>query len=141
VDPILYQHRLDLLPGSYRIVFTVDGTPHPYPVEILPQPAMGEIVRVDYGTDDTKRRTAFEFGGKQLELNDGGRFAAVALARPGKVAWTIRKGTQMLWRSVSEGQQIAIVELPFTRLAPGAYTIEAIAESDSCQRSSEIVVF
>src|SRR5258708_29257072 len=131
VDPILYRHRLDLLPGSYRVVFTVDGVPHPYPVVILPQPAMGEIVRVEYGTEDSKRRTAFEFEGKQLELSDGGRLAAVTLPRPSIVTWTIRKGTQMLWGFVSEGQQIAIVELPFTRLAPGAYTVEALSEGDS----------
>jgi hypothetical protein len=44
---IQYTHRLDLLPGSYRFIFTVDGTPNPYTVDVTADHAMGEIFRAD----------------------------------------------------------------------------------------------
>jgi len=137
-EPVEYTHRLDLLPGSYRVMFTVDGKTYPYPVEVPERAAMGEIVRVRPGAGVTGRQTPFEFDGKQLELDADGGFAAVTLRQPGKVAWTIRKGTQVLWRAATDAGQIAMVELPSRGFAAGVYRLEAVAGDDS--RSTDFVV-
>ncbi|HXB69956.1 MAG TPA: hypothetical protein VNY05_17010 [Candidatus Acidoferrales bacterium] len=41
-EPIFYLHRLDLLPGSYRLLFTVDGKVHPYAIEVAETPSMAK---------------------------------------------------------------------------------------------------
>ena len=52
---IEYRHRLDLLPGSYRVVFTVDGKPFVYPLEIREKPAMSGIFRIDEARERVRR--------------------------------------------------------------------------------------
>jgi hypothetical protein len=42
---IRYTHRLDLLPGAYRVIFDVDGTHFPYNVTVPEHLAMGDILR------------------------------------------------------------------------------------------------
>ncbi len=128
---VRYTHRLDLLPGSYRVMFTVDGTVHPYLLEVKDQPAMSEIVRADPAGVAENRQTPFEFEGKQLDLNSEGKFAVVAVPHPGKVNWTLREGAQVIWRSSSEASQIAMVELPTTGFGPGTYKLEANSDSGS----------
>jgi hypothetical protein len=138
-EPILYLHRLDLLPGSYRLLFTVDGKVHPYAIEVAEKPSadqmtgqmMGQILRADWSADVVGRQTPLEFGGKQLDLKPDGRYAVVALSQPGKVTWMIRRGMEVLWRSTSTGGAMAMVELPTSGLAPGPYKLEAVAENDS----------
>jgi GWxTD domain-containing protein len=123
-----YVHRLDLLPGAYRVLVTIDGKAWPYPLTVG-QPAMGDIYRVDRHTESGMK--PFEFNGEQLELNTAGRFAAVSIPQPGKVTWMLRRGGQVSWRSATSGQEIAIVELPATGIAPGSYLLEAVTGSDS----------
>jgi GWxTD domain-containing protein len=131
---VLYEHRLDLLPGSYRLVFTVDGATYPYAIEV---PAAGAIVRADVSSAASGRRTPFEFDGRRLELNAAGRYAAVAVARPGTVTWTIRQGAQAVWKSATEAKEIAVMELP-QGIAPGVYRLEAATSDES--RSMDLVV-
>jgi GWxTD domain-containing protein len=133
-----YTHRLDLLPGTYRIMFTVDGTTHPYSIDVQEPNGMTEILRTDAVTDVAGRHTPFEFDGRQVNLNPSGRFAMVAVARPGKVTWMVRKGFQLVWRSTSDAQQVSMVELPFGDLAPGPYKLEAV--SDEGSRSADFVI-
>jgi GWxTD domain-containing protein len=134
-EPVLYTHRIDLLPGAYRLIFTVDGKSYPYPLDIPTVARIGEIQRASWGSDVNGRETPFEFDDRQLELNPDGRFAVVALPRPGRVTWMIRHGGEMLWRSFSEGQQIASIELPSSGIEPGAYKIEALMGDSSTSTS------
>jgi GWxTD domain-containing protein len=138
-EPVEYTHRLDLLPGAYQVIFTVDGKSVPYPLVIKEQAVMGEIVRTDAATDVINRQTPFEFDGRQIHLNPKGRFAGVALPVPDKITWIIRRGAEVVWRSATPpAERFAMVELPSSGLAPGVYQLEAVAEADS--RSAELVV-
>lgn len=137
-EPVLYTHRLDLLPGSYRLMFTVDRKTHPYELRIPAGTRLGEIQRADWGDDVSGRQTPFEFDGRQLELNGSGKFAAVPLPAPGKVRWSLRRGAEVIWRSYSEGQQIAVVELPTSGIQPGGYQLEAIMGDGSTSTGVEI---
>jgi hypothetical protein len=99
---------------------------------------MSEIVRTDEGTDVDHRQTPFEFEGKQFHLNANGKFAVVALPRPGKVKWIVRRGAELLWKSTTDATQFATVELPSTNLVPGTYQLEAVTDTDA--RTTEFVV-
>ncbi len=133
-----YTHRLDLLPGSYRVIFTVDGTPNPFALEVAANPGLGEIVRADRSDASDRRQTPFQFAGQQLDLNPDGKFAAVSLARPEKVTWRIRKGSGVVWRSVSEPAPIVSVALPIKELPPGTYSLEAVTDNDA--RTTELAI-
>jgi GWxTD domain-containing protein len=132
VEPIAYTHRLDLLPGSYRLIFSVDDKMFPYPLEIRDKPAPGEIRRADTGSDVSGRHTPFEFGGRQLALNPMGRMAVVSVPEPGTVTWIVRQGLRIVWRKTVEADGLAMVELP--ALPPGAYQLEAATGSASQSR-------
>jgi GWxTD domain-containing protein len=136
--PIEYTHRLDLLPGTYQVMFTIDGKAAAYPLTVRPTPEMSEIFRADTSAAVERRQTPFEFDGKQFHLSPSGKYAAVVLARPGKVTWMLRRGAEVLWRSISDGQQFALVELPSGGIAPGGYQLEAVAENAS--RSADFVL-
>ncbi len=129
--PVRYTHRLDLLPGVYRLIFDVDGKPFPYSLTVPDHLAMGEVLRADQ-TDMTAehRQTPFSFEGKQMDLNPDGKVAIVSLSQPEKVTWLIRRGTEVVWRSVSEPAPISSVALP-AGLPPGDYRIEANTASES----------
>jgi GWxTD domain-containing protein len=129
-EPVLYTHRLDLLPGSWRVLFTVDGKTYPYVVDVSAQ-VRAEILRVNSGGDVAGRETPFEFNGKQIEVNPAGRFAMVALAQPGKVTWMLHHGAETVWKATSEGRQIATVELPSSGIRPGLYKLEATTADTS----------
>jgi len=137
--PLRYTHRLDLLPGVYRVIFEVDGTHFPYNLTVPEHFSMGEILRADQ-TDATAehRQTPFSFEGRQLDLNPEGKFVVVAVPQPGTVNWVIRRGiSEVLWRSASEANQVAIAELPRS-LPPGVYKLEADAANDV--RVADLVV-
>jgi GWxTD domain-containing protein len=123
--PVAYVHRLDLLPGSYRLVLTVDDTSYPYVIEVARHVEMSEIVRVNKGDSRSGRHSPFEFDGQTWELDPEGRFALVALPQPGKVTWTLRRGMSVIWRSSADAGQAAVLELPTHGLAPGTYQLEA----------------
>jgi GWxTD domain-containing protein len=134
---IRYTHRLDLLPGAYRVIFNADGTHFPYSVTVPEHPAMGEIVRADGSDVAERRRTPFEFDGKQLDLNAEGRMAVVSVPQPGTVRWVIRRGiSDVRWKSVSEANQVAVAELP--PLPPGVYKLEAVSGNDA--RYADLIV-
>lgn len=139
VEPraVRYAHRLDLLPGSYRLVFTVDGVPSVYPLEVSASAVMGEILRVDVSTRDDSRHTPFEFAERRLALNLTGRFAAVSLPSPGPVSWIIRQGSTALWKSTTQSDDLALIELP-SNLAPGEYRLEA--HTDTGSRNAPLVI-
>jgi len=137
--PIRYTHRLDLLPGAYRVIFDVDGTHFPYSLTVPGHFAMGDILRADQ-TDVTAEhhQTPFSFAGQQLDLNTEGKFVVVAVPQPCTVNWVIRRGvSEVLWRSASEANQVAIAELPHS-LPPGVYKLEASAANDV--RIADLVV-
>ncbi len=129
-QPVSYSHRVDLLPGSYRVMFTIDGKTFPYELEV-PAVAHPEIVRASLGGGVHGRETPFEFDGRQLELNADGQFVVVSLAHPGKVTWLLREGQQAIWRSTSDGEQIAWVEIPLAGIRPGIYKLEAVTEDNA----------
>jgi hypothetical protein len=129
-----------LLPGSYRVIITLDGKPYFYGLEIPGEQQIGEIQRADSGSDVSGRETPFEFDGRQLELNPNGGIAVVALPHPGRVTWMIRQGAGVVWRGFSDGQQIASVVLPTGALSAGnlssgvesgTYRIEALIGNSS----------
>jgi GWxTD domain-containing protein len=136
-EPITYTHRLDLLSGTYRLVFTIDGKASTYPLVVKELSEMGEIVRADENDPSDGRLTPFEFAGKVLDLNPDGRFAAIALAKPEKVSWKIRHGTEVIWRAVSDPARLAAIELP-RNLPGGTYMIDADLPDDS--RSTELTI-
>jgi len=62
----------------------------------------------------------------------------VAVPQPCMVNWVIRRGvSEVLWRSASEANQVAIAELPHS-LPPGVYKLEASAADDV--RMADLVV-
>jgi GWxTD domain-containing protein len=126
-DPcsVRYTHRMDLLPGAYRVIFNIDGKHFGYSMDVHEQPQMGEIVRADQ-TDVAANHplTPFSFDGTQFDLRPDGKVAILSLPRPERVLWTIRRGTEVVWRAASEGTTIAAVTLPAS-LPPGSYSMEA----------------
>jgi len=128
-EPVEYTHRLDLLPGSYRLMFTVDGKTFAYPLEVSKQQTAGEIERADVGPEVFGRRTPFEFAGRQLSLNPAGRMALVPVSQAGPVTWFVREGTRIVWRATVQADTIAMVELP--ALPQGNYKLEAVATNES----------
>jgi GWxTD domain-containing protein len=131
-ETVHYVHRLDLLPGAYRVLITVDGKAWPYPLTVG-RKQLGLIYRADKrgAVEKDKRQTPFEFDGEQIELKDSGKFAMVTLPQPGKVRWMLRHGSEVVWRNATDGRELAMVELPTTGIAPGTYNLEAVTETDS----------
>jgi len=116
----------------------VDGKTYPYLLAVKEKFAMSEIFRTDPATTVDRRKTPFEFDGQQVHLNPAGKFAGIALARPDKVTWMLRRGAEVFWRSSSPAQAFASIELPTTGLAPGTYQLEAVTGQDS--RTAEVVI-
>jgi hypothetical protein len=137
-EPLRYSHRIDLLPGSYRLLFTADGAYYPYVIDVPNQVGMSPVFRADESVVGAGRHTPFEFDGRRWDPNPGGSVAVVSLPGTGKVTWTIRRGAQAVWRSASEGIQAAVVQLPLRDLAPGTYRLEAATDFDS--QSCELAV-
>lgn len=137
-EVVAYTHRLDLLPGEYRVLFTVDGQVSPVFLNVPASPSLGNIARADWVTASSGHATPFQFDGQQLDLNPEGRYAVLPLAKPGKVTWMIRHGSEVIWRAASDGQTFASVELPTKGITAGAYRLEAVTENDS--RTTEFVV-
>jgi GWxTD domain-containing protein len=131
VAAVEYLHRLDLLPGSYRVVISADGTAYPFALEVPAQRSMGEIVRAAEAPRTEVRATPWEFEGRHLHPAGDGAFAVVALAQPGEVTWTIRRGYEIVWRQKESGGATAVAALPLESLAPGRYRLETQSGRDS----------
>jgi GWxTD domain-containing protein len=135
-EEVEYTHRLDLLPGSYRVTLTVDAKMFAYPLEIAERLSLGKILRAEAGPDVAGRHTPFEFGGRQISLTPAGRMALVAVPQAGKVTWIIREGLRIVWRETMEADGIAMVELP--PLPAGVYKLDAATATDS--QTADLVV-
>lgn len=128
-EAVQYVHRLDLLPGTYSVIFSFDGKSYPYAVTIPEQLAMGEIVRINDPADANRAQ-------RPISLSDSGTVALVALPTPGNVTWTLRKGLQVLLKASSQGSAFASFKLP-SGLAPATYELEA--NFDGVSRTTEVV--
>jgi GWxTD domain-containing protein len=124
-----YSHRLDLLPGRYRAIFTVDGTGFIYPLEIPNPIAMSGILRADIGSASATR-APFTFDSKRLTPTATGRSVVLIQTHPQKVTWMLRKGSNVAWRATSDPSPLATAELP-ANLPPGPYRLEAVTAGDS----------
>ena len=89
---VQYTHRLDLLPGSYRALFTVDDKTYAYAVDVKAESEPGDILRADEAGDVSHRQTPFEFNAREWDLNADGRYAILAVPHPCTVTWLIRRG-------------------------------------------------
>jgi GWxTD domain-containing protein len=124
-----YLQRIDLLPGSYRVFAEVDGHTFPYSLEVPAQLSTSGIVRASEG--HATAHTPFEFGDTRLYPDEAGRYAFVTLPRPGEVRWSIRQKGVVVWRQTTSGKDAAVLTLPFDRLRPGRYRLDADTEDDS----------
>ncbi len=129
-QPIQYLHRLDLLPGSYRALISVDGKMYPYPLDVPPQPGMSDIILAS-DARGSAHETPYEFGGRNLYPTPEGRFALIAVPERGEVAWTVRRGVEIVWREKTNAGDVAILRLPFDTLEPGKYELEATAHGET----------
>ena len=131
-----YTHRLDLLPGSYALILSVDGKSFPYSLTVAEQPALGEILRVnEAGSVAIRKPLAFE--GRAFNLSAGGKFAMVTLPQSAAVTWTVRKGVQVISKYQAAGSAVTLFEIP-AQLEPGKYSLEA--ESAGVVRGMEFAV-
>jgi hypothetical protein len=137
-ESVHYTHRLDLLPGAYRVLFTADRRTSAQEIQVPERPLMGEIMRADSTPLPANRHTPFEFEGRQFELNPNGKLAFVSVPQPGKVTWIVRQGAAVVSRSVVDANGLALLDLASAKLPPGAYRIEAVTDSDS--RTAPLVI-
>jgi hypothetical protein len=128
--PVQYLHRLDLLPGSYRFLLSVDGKMSPYTLDVPAQPGMSDIVLASIARRGS-HETPYEFDGKNFYPSTDGSFAIVGLPEPGEVAWTIRRGIEIVRREKTRGDNVAMVALQLETLEPGKYELEATANGET----------
>jgi hypothetical protein len=126
---VQYIHRVDLLPGSYRVLIGVDGQTYPYQVDVPAAFSMSQIARVSQARFSD--HAPFAFDDYRLYPDSDGRYVVVGLAHPGEVQWLIRQGTTVLWRQKTVGTEAAVLPLPFDRLPAGHYRLEAVAADES----------
>lgn len=129
---VQYTHRLDLLPGPYTVIFSVDGKSFPYSVTVPVQAPMGEIVRVNENAGEGRVQKPLVFGGRAFSLSSTGQSFLVTLPTAGEIVWTVRKGLQVISKTKSE-----VFDIPKS-LEPGPYVLEASYGNSS--RTSEFVI-
>ncbi len=132
--PVQYLHRLDLLPGSYRVLISVDGKIYPYMLDVPQQPAMSDIVLASEARGGL-HETPYEFEGKNFYPTAEGRLAVVALPEPGEVTWTIRRNIEIVWREKTRAGDVAVLVLPSDTFEPGKYELEATANGETRRAS------
>jgi GWxTD domain-containing protein len=128
--PVQYLHRLDLLPGSYRVLVSVDGKMYPYVLDVPEQPVMSEIILASEARGGA-HDTPYEFEGKNFYPTAEGRLAVLALRQPGEVAWTIRRNIEIVWRQTTHAGDVAVLILPSDTLEPGKYELEATSNGET----------
>jgi GWxTD domain-containing protein len=127
---VQYLHRLDLLPGSYRVLVSVDGKMYPYVLDVPEQPGMSDIVLTSEARGGL-HETPFEFEGKNFYPTAEGKLAVVALPEPGEVTWIIRRNIEIVWRQTTHAGDVAVLILPFDTLEPGKYELEATSNGET----------
>ena len=135
---IRYLHRLDLLPGRYSLLFTIDGSTYGYPLEVSGTPKISEILRVDDCTAKVSGHAPFEFSGHCFSPASDGRKALLVLPYPAPVSWVIRRGMEAIWKEETPPAQIDSVDLPLDSLPYGVYTLDASAGDESRTNTLEI---
>jgi GWxTD domain-containing protein len=128
-EAVQYLGRLDLLPGSYRIVVTADGSAFPFPLEVPPRLEAGTPFRASVAKHESGSAAPFEFDQGSFYPSEYGEFAIWPLAQPGEVTWTIRRGLEVVWRTKAPARQVAVLPLPYGALPPGNYRLEASSAS------------
>lgn len=118
-------YRLDLLPGSYRVMVSVDRNTYPYPLEVPAEPAPGALLRVSEARRGRESSAPFQFEGRGYYPADDGDFVIWPLARPGEVSWSVRRGFEIIWKSKTQAGEVAVLPLPKASLPPGKYQLEA----------------
>jgi GWxTD domain-containing protein len=126
---VQYIHRIDLLPGSYRVLIGVDGQTFPSLLEVHATPSMSEIMRASQA--QASLHTPFEFADYRLYPDADGRYVVVTLPHPMEVQWSIRQNAGIVWRQKTAGTDAAVLTLPLDKLPPGRYQIEAVAGDES----------
>jgi hypothetical protein len=127
--PLQYLHRLDLLPGSYRIAIRIDGKTSYYPLEVPAKPPVSDIILAAETPGNGGHETLFEFGSAPFYPSSDCKFAVLALLQPGDVTWVIRRGLQVVWRKRMQSTgSVAVLPLPFDSLTPGKFELEATAD-------------
>jgi hypothetical protein len=127
---IRYEQRLVLLPGEYRLFFTMDQRTYPYTLVVTPAAPVSGLV-VGFASDAQRSRTPFEFGGLRLEPANNGNIAAIQLANAGRVEWRLRRGLETVWIARTEGAGFTTHAIGDVSVAPGAYTLEATASGET----------
>lgn len=127
---VRYEHRLDLLPGEYRLLFTVDGHVYPYPLTVGAPQAVGPII-LGEASSEQRAQTPFSYEGTRLDPRDNGALAVIQLARPGTITWRLRKGFSTVWTVKTDApagfttQTIGTPDLP-----EGLYDLEASVDGE-----------
>ena len=128
---VQYLHRLDLLPGSYRLLIGVDGQTFPYSLEVPAKNTMSDIMRASQAKAMSSTHSPFEFGDDRLYPDFDGKYMVIALPRPSDVLWVIRSGPEVVWRQKTTGTGITVLPLPMATLHAGHYRLEATTDDDS----------
>ncbi len=127
--PAQYIQRVDLLPGSYRLIAEADGRTFPYSVDVPAKLAMSGLMRMNEA--HASLHTPFEFDDSRYYPDVNGRFILAALAHPGEVRWSIRQNGGVVWKQVTQGGDAAVLALPLERLRPGHYRVDAETDDDA----------
>lgn len=126
---VQYIHRIDLLPGSYRVLIGVDGQTFPYLIEVPAALAAGQIMRASQA--HASIHAPFDFADYHLYPDPAGRYILLTLPRPVEVQWTVRQGGTIVWRQKTTGADAAVLPLPLDKLPAGHYRLEAVAGDES----------
>jgi hypothetical protein len=124
---VRYEQRLELLPGEYRLFFTVDGRTFPYTLSI-PSGTAGSGLLTGFASDTQHSPAPFEFADVRIEPSANGNIAIVQLAQPGRVTWRLRRGLETVWIARGEGHGSVVHSIGDASIAPGAYTLEVTAD-------------
>lgn len=124
-----YLTRLDLLPGSYRVLVGLDENTFPFPLEVPARLDAGPLLRASVAHHEHGSAAPFEFEQGSFYPSENGEFVLWPLAEPGEVVWTIRRGLDVIWRTKAPARDAAALALPLGSLPPGNYRLEAMSGS------------
>ena len=127
--PAQYIQRIDLLPGSYRVIADIDGRAVPYSLDVPAGAPMSGLSRM--AEAHASVHTPFEFDDNRYYPDANGRFVLVVLRHPGEVRWSFRQNGAVVWRQITQGKEAAVLPLPLDRLRPGHYRVDAEMDDDA----------
>ena len=127
---VAYQQRLDLLPGVYTLVFTVDERAYPYPLNVAEPAKLSEILIATSAPADGGH-TPFAFDGLRVDPDERGSLALVECSAPKMLTWRLRQGIHTRWTKHTTGKGIVTQNLAEANLPLGEYELELTAGSES----------